>query len=162
MPFLAVRALPRFDPSFELHGKRIFRTRDFPRIAQLEPFIRLLDLISIHNALRKNPEVVTQAIADRRQVQRGHRIQKARRQPPQAAIAQSGVHFVIGELLPIQIQFTQRLAADFFHLQIHHVVAEQAANQKFEREVIDPLYLNAMMSLLRRQPALHQMVAHRK
>ena len=66
----------------------------FPRIGKAKPIVRLFVLPAVHDGLPKNAVFVAQAVTHRRQLHRGHRIEKAGGQPPKAAVAQSGVGFL--------------------------------------------------------------------
>ena len=134
--------------------------RDLPRVAELEPFVRLFDLIAVDDALVEDPEVVAEPITDRRQVHRGHRIEEAGGEPAEPAIAESGVHLVIAELVPIQPLLRHGLAADVFHLEIDHIVAQQPADQELEREIVDALDVLLVMGLLGGHPAFDHPVPH--
>ena len=52
------------DAAAELHREGKFRVRDLPRIAELEPLVRLLHLVAVHDPLVEDAEIVAQAVAD--------------------------------------------------------------------------------------------------
>lgn len=135
---------------------------DLPRIAQLQPFIRLLHLIAVHDLLVEDAEVVAETIADRRQAQRGHGIEKTGGQTTQAAIAEARVHFTVSQGLIVQAQFRHGVAAATFQLQVDDVISEQAANQELERKIIDAFDILLVVRLLGRDPALDQLVSYRE
>src|SRR2546425_8665172 len=75
---------------------------NLPRIAEFQPLIRLLHLISVDDSLVEDPEIVAKPVTDGRQIQCCHRVEKARGQTAQSTIAQAGVAFVVPKRLPIQ------------------------------------------------------------
>ena len=134
--------------------------RDLPWIAVLKPFLGLLHLIAILDVLFENPEIVSQAIADRGKIQSGNGIQKTRREPAQAPITEARIDLIFPQILPIEPLLRHGRAADVFHPQIDDIVAHHPPNQELKREVIDPLHLLLVMRLLGRDPSLDQLVPH--
>jgi hypothetical protein len=53
---------------------------------------------AVLDVLREHAVFVADAVAERRQAQRGHRIQEAGRQPAQAAVAQRRVGLAVGHV----------------------------------------------------------------
>jgi hypothetical protein len=45
--------------------------------------------------------------------------------------------------------------------EIHHIVAERAADEKLDRDIVNPLRILACVGLVGTQPALRQYVSHR-
>ena len=78
---------------------------DLPGIAQLQPLVRLLHLVAIDDSLVEDAEVIPQAIPDGGQIQRCHGVQKTGSQSAQASVSQTGIHFMVPQLIPIQSQF---------------------------------------------------------
>src|ERR1017187_6944027 len=71
-----------------LHFTRILGPLQRPGIAQPQPFVGRLHLPAVANLLVENPILIADAVANRRNIQRGQRIHKAGGQPPQPAVAQ--------------------------------------------------------------------------
>src|SRR2546425_13254260 len=78
-----------------------------------------------------------------------HRVEKARGQTAQSTIAQAGVAFVVPKRLPIQSDGGHGGSTVILQSQVDDVVAEQPADQEFQREGIDSLDVVLVMGLLR-------------
>ncbi len=111
------------DMAAKAHGIVHTAPRKLPGRAVAEPGIRVLHLPAFDDGLREHAVFVADAVAERRQAERGHRIQETRRQPAQAAIAQGGVGLLLLDLLELlrlhgqggggfslQVQRCQRIA----------------------------------------------------
>ena len=68
-------------------SKAISERDDLPGIAEAQPLVRDLDLPAVTNRLIEDPELVADAVADRRNIERRQRVHVTRGQPAQAAIA---------------------------------------------------------------------------
>jgi hypothetical protein len=75
----------------EVHAVADAGPRELPRRAVVQPGIGVLDLPAALDALREHAELVADAVAVRGQPERGHRIEEARGQAAEAAIAQRRV-----------------------------------------------------------------------
>ena len=148
--------------AFKLHRKRELGMGDLPGVAELEPLVRLLHLVAVHDSLVEDAEVIAQAVPDGGEAQRGHGVEKTGGQAAETTIAQPGVHFAVAKRLPIQPELGHRGAATVFQLEVDDVVPEQAADQELERQIVDPLDVLPVMRLLGGDPALDQAVAHRQ
>ena len=62
---------------------------DLPRVGPAQPVVRLLDLPAVLDLLPEDAVLVAQAVADRRDLQRGQRVDEAGGQPAEAAVAQA-------------------------------------------------------------------------
>src|SRR5204863_2543579 len=78
----------------EFHFISSLRPRDFPWIAGAEPFISNFLLPAVPNDLIKNAELVANAVADGRHLDRREGIHVTRGQPAKAAISQSRFFFL--------------------------------------------------------------------
>ena len=144
--------------TFELDIERKLGVWDFPRIAVLQPFIGLLNLITIFDVLLEDAEIVAQSIADPGQVQGGDRIQKTCCEPAEAAIAEASIDLVFPQVLPIEPLLKHGRAADLLHLKIDDIVAHQAPDQELERQVVDPFHISLVMRLLSRDPSFDKLI----
>src|SRR5690606_15665211 len=91
----------------------------FPKILESEPGARDLALCAgLVDDLHEDAVVVTNPVAGRGIVQRRERIEKTRSQPPQAAVAQSGILLFGGHFLQLIAEAAQRLP----HFVDHSVV----------------------------------------
>ena len=59
-----------FGVAAEFHFEGYFRTGDFPRIAEMQPFVCALDLPAVVDLLIKNAELVANTVANRRYAER--------------------------------------------------------------------------------------------
>ena len=135
---------------------------DLPGIAVAQPVVGGFDLETIVDSLVENPVLVAQAVSVGRQLQRRHRIQEAGGQPPQSPIPQPRIELHLAQLLQIVAQFVQSLVHAVVDTQVDQAVAQGAADQKFQRQVVYPLDILVVVGLLRLQPALDHPVAHRE
>ncbi len=140
-PDRAVAALvvDMLDAAAEMHVVDHLRPLKFPRIAEAQPFVRIFLLPALRDDLAEQAEIVADAVADGRNGQRGHALHEAGRQPPEAAIAERGVGLAFAQVGEADAEIAER---GLEHLQQPHVVqriGEQAADQEFEAEIVDPL-----------------------
>jgi hypothetical protein len=123
----------------QLHLDDMIEPDDFPGIGTAQPVVRLFVLPSVADGLLKDSVFIAKAIAHGRQIHGGHRFDEASRQAAEAAIAQTGIGFLIQQLIPVDILF----AACFLHRRIEQQVGDVArqrtANEEFHREIIGPL-----------------------
>ena len=143
----------------ELDGLRVLRAGELPRIAVLEPVVRLLHLLALHDALAEDAVVVPETVAHAGEVERGHRVEEAGGEAAKTAVAEAGVHLEVAQRVPVEAVFLQRLRALGVQLQVDHVVAEQTADEELKRQVIDTPFILPVVALLRLHPALHEPVA---
>ncbi len=147
------------DAAAEAHLVHALRAGDLPGATVLEPLIGRLLLHAAHDVLPENAVVVAQAVAHARDAERGHRIQKAGREPAQAAVAQACVRLLIEHLLQVDAELGQRGARFFQHTQIDQAVFQQAPDQKFERQVVDDFRLLALALLPSARPTIEHPIA---
>src|SRR5208337_1357170 len=82
-------------------------------------------------------------------------------QAAEAAIAQASIGLLVKDLPPIvQVLVESRLDHGIEH-EVHDVVAERAANEKLDRDIVDPLRVLAGIGLVRAQPAVRKDVSYR-
>ena len=150
------------DMAAEMNVVDHFRPLEFPGLPKLKPFIRIFVLPALRNDLAEQAEIVTDAIADGGDGQRRHALHEACREPPQAAIAERRVRLAFAQVVQAYAEIAKRCLE---HRQQPHIVqrvGKQTADQKFEREVIDPLAAGIVALLFRHQPAVHDAVAQRQ
>ena len=71
----------------------------------------MFDLAAILDPLPEHAVFVADAVPITGQRQRGHRIEKARRQPSQAAVAEPGIFLKFKDLVELDPQRRQRVTA---------------------------------------------------
>ncbi len=136
--------------------------REFPRVAEGEPFLREFLLPAIAQDLPEQPVVIADAVAKGGNGERRHAFQEARREPPEPAIAQRRVRFGEPCLVERHAEFRQGGAQFACQAEIADVLAQQPPDQEFEREVVDVLPLMPAGALHLFQKALDHVVAHRE
>ena len=92
------------------------------------------------NALLEQAVLVTDAVAIGRDAERRHAVEIAGGEPPQSAIAERGVKLGLAQLVEIGAKAFQRGARRLDQLQVRQRVEQQAADQEFDREVIDAFF----------------------
>ena len=155
----AQRAVANLERHVELHFHGFVGPRHFPRIGPGEPVVGLFGLPAVADALPENAVVVAQAIAHAGNAEGRHRIEKTRRQPAQAAVAETGVRLLLDDLERIELVMFGELLRIRVKPKIGDVVGQGAAEQKFHREVINALGVALPVSLLGFQPALRKHIA---
>ena len=145
----------------EMNELRMLGTFHFPGIAVLEPAVRLFDLTAVDDLLTENPVIVPEPVSHARKFKRGHGIEITRGKPPEAAVAEPGVGFIIAQIVPVDAVFAERVAAELVGLEVDHVVGEKPAHKELKRQIIDPLRILFKILFLRAYPALDDTVAYR-
>ena len=151
-----------FDAAAEMHVVDHFRPLEFPGVAEAQPFVGIFLLPALRDDLAEQAEIVTDAIADRGNGQRRHALHEAGRKPAEAAIAERGIRLAFAQIGEADAEIAE---GGLEHRQQPHIVqgiGEQAADQKFQAEIIDPLAAGVVALLFRRQPVVHDAVAQRQ
>ncbi len=120
-------------PSFT--STRPFGARDFPRIAEAQPLVRLLHLPAVDDLLLEDAELVADAVADRRNLERRERIEETRGETAEAAVAEAGLVFAGEQLIEVQADLGDRRAHVVVHAEVHEVVAEVRPHQELGGEI---------------------------
>ncbi len=145
----AKHAVLQLERAAERHLDRFARPDDFPGIGLSQPVVGMFDLEAVLDRLPEDAVLVAQAIAHRRNLQRGQRIDEAGRQPAQAAVAQAGVRLGLDHFLPVLPRVGLQVVADeLLDSQIDDVVDQRAADQELHRQVVDPLGVLLVVGLL--------------
>ena len=82
--------------------------------------------------MRKQPELVSYAVADGRIVERCERILKARRKSSKTAVAQAHIDFFGDYVVGVYAQFGERLFGRFEQMCVDKHVFGQAADEIFQ------------------------------
>ena len=144
----------------DLHRITPLRSDHLPGIASGQPGIGALHLARGPDLLAEDAEFVADAIADRRQFQRGHRFLEAGRQSPQAAVTQARLGFLGQQLLQRKSQLTAGRFGLLAQTEAAQVVLQMGPEQVFRREVNSGAHVLARVGLGRVHPAGQQPVAH--
>ena len=154
-------AFAQFKRAAERHWHAFRGPHDLPGIWMSEPVVRALLLPAVSNFLLKDAVLIAQAIAHRRQLHGGHRVEEAGGQTTQTAIAQARVRLLVEDLPPLAAIAFETRPDDGIEQQIHHVVAERTADEKLDRDVINPLRVLARIGLIGAQPSVRKNVSNR-
>src|SRR5206468_11491633 len=87
-----------------LHGKENVGARNLPRCPVSQPGIGLLDLLSVDDALAKNPVLVADTVSVERQRQRRCRLEKTCSKASESAVAEARVVFAGSDFFEIEAQ----------------------------------------------------------
>ena len=98
--------------------------------------------------------LVMDAVADRREIERGQRVEETRREPPETAIAQRHVVFLEAQRFHIETQLFERRLHFLKNARAVETVGKKSAHQKLQRHIVDALGILAVMHALRGDHAL--------
>src|SRR5208283_3171122 len=87
-----------FERAAEPHLDAFARVHDFPGIGAIQPVVWPLLLPSIANALVEHAVLVAQSVTHCRKLQGRHRIEEARRQTAEPAVAEPCIWFFVEQL----------------------------------------------------------------
>ena len=159
---IATLVVDMFDAAAEVHVIEHFRALKLPGIAEAQPDVRIFLLPAVVDDLPEQAEIITDAVPHRGDRERRHAFHEAGGEPSQAAIAERRIRLALAQGFQTDAEVAQR---HLVYRQQPHIVeriGEEAADQKFQREVIDPLAAGVIAHLFRRQPAMHDAVAQRQ
>ena len=145
----------------EIHVVAHLRTHDLPGVALLQPLVGHLHLPTVADLLVEDAELVADAVADGRDLQRRQRIHVAGRQPSEAAVAQPRLLLQRADRVEIPAQRAHCLARGRLYAEGDQVVAELRSDQEFGRQVARNFQVARRVGLHRAHPARQHPVAHR-
>jgi hypothetical protein len=105
--------------------------------------------------------LVADAVAVEGDAERRRGVEKTGGQPPEAAVAETGVVLAIDELLEIHAEAEERVLILRERAEVEDAAHQQPAEEKLGGEVVDAFHVVAVIAVLRDEPAIHQPVAHR-
>ena len=158
---VAVFVVGELDVPVERDFDAARRAADVPRIAGEKPIVGVLDLIAVRERLAEEPEFIVDAVADRRQVERRERIEEARGETTETAVAETHVLFLFENRFRIEPEFAHRGFRGFEQAGARKIVAQQAAHQVFDRKIVAAARLRGDMRGLRVDEAVVNQVADR-
>ena len=144
---------------FDLDG--LVRAGDLPRVLAAQPVVRLFVLPAVLDGLFEDAVFVTQPIAHGRELHRRHRVEKTSRQAAEPAVSQTGIGFLFDEAEPVEVLLLGDLLHERIEQQIGDIVGERAPDQKFHRQIVDPLRVLPVIGAVGQHPALRQHIPHR-
>ena len=130
--------VPDLGVAAELHLAAPLGPRDLPGIAVAQPLVGLLHLPAVDDLLLEDAELVADAVAQRRHLERRQRIDEAGREAAEAAVAQARLVLLGQQLLEIQPELGHRGARGVVDAEIDEVVAEVRAHQELGRQIRRP------------------------
>ena len=147
------------DVAVELH--RVHERGPFvhPRRAEPQPAVRGLDLVAVDDLLVEQAEVIADAVAVGRNLHGGDGIHEAGGQPAEAAVAQGRVFLALLQGLQVVAELLQGLGDLVHQPHVDDGVAQRAADEKLERQVVHPFHLLGVEGLLGLDPLFHEHVA---
>ncbi|OQB89404.1 MAG: hypothetical protein BWX86_02467 [Verrucomicrobia bacterium ADurb.Bin122] len=144
----------------EVDFQRVLRAADFPRITVDQPVVGMLDLVAIDELLLEQAVLVVDAVADGRVVVRGERIEEARGEAAETAVAQAHVLFQRAHGLEVHAERAHGLLRILVQAGVVQIGAEQTAHEILQREVVEAADILGVVHALRLDHALHDVVAH--
>ncbi len=127
-----------------------------PGSAQVLPMVGELHLLALHDFLLEQTQLVADRVAGSGNLQGGHGIQIASRQPSKTAVAQRRVRFHLEDIPRLESQRFQCLLELREHPKVICVLHQAPAHQEFHGQVMH-LLLFALTGLL---PGLHFTPGH--
>ena len=110
--------------------------------------------------LLEDAELVADAVADRRPLEGGQRVEVARGQPAEAAVAQPRLRLARQHLVEILAEPRERFARLRLDLEVEQVVAQLRPHQELGGQVAGHLPAEVEGRLGRRHPVVLHAVAH--
>ena len=146
-----------FHAAVEMDFLGVLRMNHFPRIAEEHPVVGRLDLVAVDEGLLEETKLIVDTVAQRRVVKGRERIEKACRQPSEAAVAEAHVDLGLTHEVEILAQRGERLLRGVKHAGREQIVAEEASHQVLKGEVVNPPnILRAVDRLSLDHPLVHR------
>ena len=101
------------DRAAEADGLGLLRLGQQPRAAEVLPVVRQLDLLAVDDALAENAELIADGIARGGDVERCHRVEIARGQAAEAAVAETRVGLAFKDVRCAEAQLVERFGQNF-------------------------------------------------
>src|SRR5690606_35641115 len=89
---------------------RVFGARHLPGVAEAEPLVGPLDLLAVADGLLEDPELVADPVALAGKAQRGHGLEEACGETPEAPVAEPGLRLLIEQIVEVDAELPQDLA----------------------------------------------------
>ena len=144
----------------EVHHILDLGPRKLPRIARAQPVVRRFDLLAVDDLLTEHAILVTDTVAEARNAERRHRIEKTGGEPPEAAVAEGRVRFDIDQHVHIDAEIRERFLHLIVDAERQQRVRKRAADQEFHRQVVDAFDVLFVLQARGLHPARDQPVAH--
>ncbi len=148
-----------FDAAAKADRVNHFGPLKLPRVAEVQPALGLFLLPAIHNRLAEQAVLIANAVTVAGNAQGRHAFHKARRQAAKAAVAERRVGLQQADAFQVDAQFGQGFARNLQHAEVAQAVVKQAADEEFQREVINPLLAFAVNTARMVHPVVDHLVA---
>src|SRR5262249_20952263 len=136
------------DAAVELDAEAIAEPRDLPGIAVAQPRIRNLDLRAVDDPLMEDAVVIAEPVAIAGVPERRQRIEEARGEAPEAAIAESSIPFRLSKVLQAIAQCGQRVRARTEQVHRDQAVSQRPPHEVLERYIVDALWVSLVVFVL--------------
>src|SRR5690606_28114920 len=114
----------------------------------------------VDDLLLEDAELVAYAVRERRNLERRERIDEARGEPTEAAIAEPGLRLLGEQPVEVEPQVLDRVFHLIVDAEVDQVVAELGAEQIFGREVRDGTRARRRVRRRRADPAAQHQIAN--
>ncbi len=158
----AVRPVDAQDVAAIMNVVDDVRALELPRVAGVQPVFGKLLLPSFRDELLEQAMLVADAVTLRRDGKARHAVHEAGGEPSEAAVAKCCVRLNFGNVAQADAEIAQRGLEPAHQLHVAERIAEQPADQEFEREIVDALLSAPSRLALGFEPALHDPVAQRQ
>ena len=132
---------------------------ELPWVAEIQPAFGLLLLPAIDDRLAEQAVFIADAITVAGNTQGRHAFHEAGGQTAQATVAERRVGLQHTDALKVHTELGQGFASDLQHAEVAQAVVEQAADEKFQGEVINPLLAFAVDTPRMVHPVVDHLVA---
>ncbi len=117
-----------------MHHNVLVFDANAPRVAELRPIVGVLALEAVLYRLLEQTVFITYAIALKRQLHSGGAVEKARRKPSQAAVAQRRV-FNLLKSHKVSARAVQQLLGVIVQTQAQDIVIHRASHKELHRKI---------------------------
>ncbi len=133
--------------TIERNRHRFVRSLDQPRSITGHPVVGRLTLHAAFDELPEQAVFVVDAVAVSRHAKRRERIEEARGQSAEAAVAQARIRFLISKAGEFKAESRQSRPRFFVQAEVSQVVFQRLADEEFHRQVIEPFGVAVLVSL---------------
>src|SRR6266404_26754 len=100
------------------------RPGNLPGVVVAEPVVWILLLPAVHYGLFEHAVFITQTIACRWELHRGHRIEEACREAAQATVPKAGIWLLLDQFYPVDAFFLNRLLHKRIQQKVSNIVGQ--------------------------------------
>ena len=144
----------------EPHLLRPLRPHELPGIAEAQPLVGLLDLPAVDDVLVEDAELVADAVAERGNLEGRQRVEKARGEAAETAVAEPGLLLLLQQLVEIETEPRDRALHEIVNAEVDQVVAEVRSHQELGREIGDGARALLGVGSRGAHPPVQQVIAH--